>query len=93
MSPVFRRRMKQELTNAETKKAPISRGFDWCGKRDLNPHEDKASTDFKSVVSTIPPYPRKATTPYYHKEPLNEKKVFASGGIFFKFLRFVRFLR
>lgn len=48
----------------------------------MNPHEDKASTDFKSVVSTIPPYPRKGTTPYYHKETPNEKKVFAFNGIF-----------
>lgn len=50
----------------EIKKLPIWQFLyysDWCGKRDLNPHEDKASTDFKSVVSTIPPYPRKGTTP------------------------------
>ena len=29
------------------------------GRRDLNPHDQYKSTDFKSVVSTIPPRPLK----------------------------------
>ena len=29
----------------------------YWGWRDLNPHDYKKSTDFKSVVSTIPPHP------------------------------------
>lgn len=64
------------------KKAPISQGFDWCGKRDLNPHEDKASTDFKSVVSTIPPYPRTDESFNTTRNP-QMKRVFLIFSAFF----------
>ena len=37
---------------------------DW-GRRELNPHDQFKSTDFKSVVSTIPPRPLLKAAPRF----------------------------